>query len=544
MLTAKNGPCADDSGIATTTLPSTSQPDPPSGDKSEIPVHIPATEDTGVIARAMAEGEAKRKESKERKATAVSARRKNPAEPRIRTKGELKRRLPRTIKRLVKQWSYKPDRSIDTNAFLRPGHSWSWSRIYARGKNPFLLLWRISKDLGIIADVDSWMNIYQRDSESHHNIRKYQEAQCPTLGDIEAFIQHCKNNERLMAEGKKPISIFEASGFEPGTIFTYLVANFGRHGNVPFHATEDGSDVNFDRFVLVLDGEDTPSTRIQYTQGHPLYVISALLCTLRWRAVVDEAFFTKKTLTGEIQTGCKRIYDYAVQRRWFHPATRKEIAELVNAGVLVSDTCRKALLFQGITKGKTKPFFFSPPDKPSRPRPVAVDTRSQLRQSLDGVLHAAVPLSSPPPLPPIRSFTPTHPSRKRAPESPDGGSPSRPWKQPRLREHSSVLPNGKQKWGQYPREYVRELPLRAQNLSSHRPVRPPFSLRLVDGEYKWVLPEEWVKNPPANAYAPVWPGTTHYGQPQVQGAQGLGDTRYHLYSMSIHFLIVSCLTEL
>ncbi|KIY63829.1 hypothetical protein CYLTODRAFT_413748 [Cylindrobasidium torrendii FP15055 ss-10] len=511
------------SELNTTTPVSTPYHDGPedelSADVSVESAHIPdedtSFEDTGegLKAKKKTKRKQKNKTSKKTKATTAALEHQDPTRPHIRTLSELQKPFSDLIKRLVKEWSYKPDRSIDTNAFLRPGGAWQYSHVFARNHDPFLLLWRIAKALAFIADVDSWMNINQRDAASHKAVDSREEAQCPTLGDIEALIEHCENNKRLVAEGKKPISIFEASvgfvrelaGFEAGTIFKYLVANFGRRGDVPFYATEDGSDLNFAMFILELtDDNASSSARIQYTQGHPAFVIPALLCTLRWHVIQDEQFFTKECLSGDVKVGCATVYGYAIKRGWFLPATQEEIAELIDVGVLKSATCRKARFFQGITKGKTKPFFFKPPPyKPSHRRNVTVDASSQpRRQSLGVLVRTAVTSSQP--SQPTRPVTPTQPSRKRAPESPDGGSPSHPpWKQARLREHPSVLPNGGREKGEYTARYVSELALRAQNLSSDRPIRPQFKRVCIDGEDAWVLPEEWIKNPPANAYAPV-----------------------------------------
>ncbi|KIY60876.1 hypothetical protein CYLTODRAFT_460339 [Cylindrobasidium torrendii FP15055 ss-10] len=48
---------------------------------------------------------------------------------------------------------------------------------------------------------------------------------------------------------------------------------------------------------------------------------------------------------------------------------------------------------------------------------------------------------------------------------------------------------------------VAKLPRSAQKLRSTRRVRPPFQKKIIDGEERWVLPDEWIANPPPNSRA-------------------------------------------
>ncbi|KIY70489.1 hypothetical protein CYLTODRAFT_441941 [Cylindrobasidium torrendii FP15055 ss-10] len=391
--------------------------------------------------------------------------------PHVRTHNELQRRVPTSTLRLVKEWSYKPGRSVDNNAIL--GRYGVNSQIFGRNKDPFPLLLRVSNAAGVIADVDSWMNVYQRDFTSARVTNAGLEAQCPSYGDIQVFIEHCERNEQLVKNGKKPISLMEVQGCEAGTVFTYQVVNFGRYGPVVFHVTKDGSDSTFVYYQLLLT--DKTFFRKQHTHGYLTYTISAYLCVLRRQVIKDDTFWDNGTLSGEVLEGSLALYKYAEAKGWFHPLPEAEIQKLVEDGVLKSSTCRKANKFRGIhvAKRKGEEAFFS-----LKTSDFVQTAKVRTGQSSNDA---------------GREVAPTKKKRARhAPDSSANDTDSPPPAKKKARRELDIPPG-----------VVTRLPWCAQKLFSERPIRPQFKHVRIDGKDQWVLPEEWIKNPPANAHAPV-----------------------------------------
>ncbi|KIY70505.1 hypothetical protein CYLTODRAFT_488046 [Cylindrobasidium torrendii FP15055 ss-10] len=406
--------------------------------------------------------------------------------PHVRTHKELQGHIPASSLRLLKQWSYKPGRSVDNNVLLRIGTGEN-SHIFGRNSDPFLILQRISEEAGVVADVDSWLNMYLRDLESHNCVDHDLEADCPSFQDAQAFIEHCKQNALLVTKGKQPISLAEVKGYEIGTIFTYQVVNFGRSGPVFLFINEDGSDSDtVAPWQLLLT--DKTFFRKHHAHGYLNYTISAYLCKLRRRMIKDYDFLSNGCLNGEALDASIALWNFAQIQGWFRPATEGEIQRLVRDGVLKSATCRKADMFRGIKvpkkngkMSKREPFFTLKNPSLQHTAPAPEPVQLPKARTLADIRAAARPV------------TPTQKRPRHAPESPPSGadSPPRPAKK-RVRHEPEIRPG-----------IVTRLPERVQRLSSDRPIRPPLERVRIGSEYKWILPEWWTKNIPANAHAPV-----------------------------------------
>ncbi|KIY70525.1 hypothetical protein CYLTODRAFT_488064 [Cylindrobasidium torrendii FP15055 ss-10] len=419
-----------------------------------------------------------------------------PEKPRIRTLQELKNSLPSEIVDLVLKFAFKPGRDVDSNAPLYAG-SWQFSHSYGR-REYFLLGYRIASELGVIFDLHSFMNITQRGHHSHFSSDHKMEIQISSLGDISMFINHCEKNKERRKNGEKPLSFVEEHGYEPGTVFTSTIFDLGRDTPVDWFANIDGRDLDFAGFRLRPAIPGTRLTRKRYSAEHPMFVIPAMLSTIRCLYLEYEEPWAEFDFDINTVAACTRVYNYAQGRGWFSAATEKELEELVALGALESTTCPTAVKFRGLDGTRDQETFFSAKPEPRQQK------RSFETNSLASRRNTSI--AAPPSLP----VTPTTAKRVRqASNSPIAfveSSPPQPAKKTRRLSPQPESPSS-----DVPPDFgveettlcVRELPKSAQKLRSTRPIRPPFRRKIIDGEERWVLPEEWLANPPPNYRAPA-----------------------------------------
>ncbi|KIY70532.1 hypothetical protein CYLTODRAFT_488071 [Cylindrobasidium torrendii FP15055 ss-10] len=328
-----------------------------------------------------------------------------PEKPRVRPLHELKNSLHVRIEDLVLKYAFKPGRDIDSNAPLRAG-TWQFSHGFGKGDNILLGL-RVARDMGAVFDINSFMNIVQRRHESHYAVDNDLEGKILSMGDIEMCILHCENNVARMKAGKTPLSIFEAQGFDVGTVFTYTILDFGRDSVVEWWADSEGCDLDYPGYHLDPTIPGTSLAREQFSPEHPLYSIPALIGKTRRLELKHDDYYEHFDLDNRTTEKLDRLHGFAHERGWLAPATQSELKELVSLGVLESTTCQAAKKFRGLDASRGKEAFFTA--KKLRPRekePVSANN-PPAASSLASRRHATTVATEP-----LRPVTPPNTSGK------------------------------------------------------------------------------------------------------------------------------------
>lgn len=207
------------------------------------------------------------------------------------------------------------------------------------------------------------------------------------------------------------------------------------------------------------------------------------------------------------------MYNSAMELGWFDVATEVELRDLLGHGALESMTSPAARMSQGLDGSATKPAFFGgkPLRKTTTPLAAKPAKAPAKAHPLTSLAFRTGRMKKEVAAPAENLARPTTPTKRKRAQHSGPDTPPKP-KQKKSRKApvdesallDSVLPHGDSKSGDYVTSTVTELPEGAQKLKSRRDIRPPFRQEtLPNGKKKWVLPEEWLANPPKYSRAPL-----------------------------------------
>ncbi|KIY61386.1 hypothetical protein CYLTODRAFT_478796, partial [Cylindrobasidium torrendii FP15055 ss-10] len=211
----------------------------------------------------------------------------------------------------------------------------------------YLDFFRLSEAIGVkYLNPHSTGNVLESLVDVHNLYNQLRDILLPPKEDLERFRDFVLKNLDLIKEGKPPINIFEAEGFDKLRLWDYEFTCLLRETPLHVFFNEDGT--------LILDQISNPGRQIEMPahgymiRGIPTHIVFVFLGSAYALNHHKKSAKVQKTMSESQRERAKIIQDLAQDIGLFKKMTAKEYIKLQDAGFAP----RNAASFKKLTGGK------------------------------------------------------------------------------------------------------------------------------------------------------------------------------------------------